>query len=332
MKLSKILLLSCVFALLSSTAVAAPPDVVLAEDGTLYQTVRYANMFSIRVTSAEGTKTIVPVPMTAGVNVLNPHIRFDDASGTAVVVWQERLGEEFAQLMLAAWNGDDWFGPVAIAGDGGEPAINPDLLISRASTEVDGGLVVESSTIHIAWWVNGGESTGQHGMLCSIPLSELGTPELDYLQEVSLRGMLGIGVVCQRPDPDSALTQPHLFKDVATGNPNVLFFEPSSCSLHILELQLVLEEDDAIELTSSRRRHVPVLGRQLDIGLPTSLPPGGTKFSIGSGLSIVGHWDVDGGINFIHMDEDGWSEERHVPVGIDLSHERAVELIRGLTR
>ena len=34
-------------------------------------------------------------------------------------------------------------------------------------------------------------------------------------------------------------------------------------------------------------------------GLPLGLPPRHVDFSIGRGLTIVGHWDVDSGINFI---------------------------------
>ncbi|MCP4895455.1 MAG: hypothetical protein GY906_00640 [bacterium] len=311
---------------------AASSDKALAKDGTLYTTRSYSNMFALRTTSPDGTSAISPVPNTAGIDVLNPVVQVDDTTGAVVLAWLERFEAGFSQLTMAIRTDDEWFGPIVIAGDATEIAQNPSLLLHRAKTEHTDGSVVETTTIHLTWWIADDENHGQYAMYCSIPLNDEGEPELDALQSMQLRGMIGVSVICGAPEAGSALTRPYLFIDAATGNPHVMFFEPDSCSMHILELKPEVEEFEDISIGATRRRLVVILGRQLDIGVPVNVPPGRVDFSIGRGLTIVGYWDANDGIDFLHMDESGWSETRHVPLGEDINHEQAVTLIQRLAR
>jgi hypothetical protein len=53
---------------------------------------------------------------------------------------------------------------------------------------------------------------------------------------------------------------------------------------------------------------------------------------VGHGLVIVAYWDgEDSRVEYVHMDRTGISETKMLAVGETLSHEQAIELIRGLT-
>ncbi|HSO22537.1 MAG TPA: hypothetical protein VLT81_06500, partial [Chondromyces sp.] len=61
-------------------------------------------------------------------------------------------------------------------------------------------------------------------------------------------------------------------------------------------------------------------------------PLGRTKIQVGRGLDIFLHWDGDAGdrLHYLELDPEGASTIKSLPLGEDLSHEQAVELIRGL--
>jgi len=49
-------------------------------------------------------------------------------------------------------------------------------------------------------------------------------------------------------------------------------------------------------------------------------------------MSLVMYWDGEGSVEYMQLDQNGSSDVRALPIGEDLSHEQAVDLIRGLTR
>lgn len=311
---------------------ASALDKALAEDGTLFTTRSYHNMFALRTITPDGTDGLTAIPNTAGYDIDAPLVRYIEATDTIVVAWLQRFEGHFNQLTFASYANGEWTGPIALFGDGLEPARNPSLLVHTDELILEDGEVFEATTAHLTWWNAGEAGLGQFAMHCSIPFNEDGTPDLEGIQSVPLRGMLGIRVICSTPSERSALTRPHLFHDGATGNPHVMFFEPDTCSMHIVEFGTELLKEGEIGFDADRRRTVPVLAHRKDIGLPIAVPPGEAAFSIGPRLTIVGHWDVGDKIEFIHMDEDGWSDVRHVQLGDDLDHEQALTLLRGLAK
>ena len=56
------------------------------------------------------------------------------------------------------------------------------------------------------------------------------------------------------------------------------------------------------------------------------------KVEIGLDLSVVLYWDGDARVDYVNLTAAGWSDLKSLPLSDALTHDRAVELIRGLTR
>ena len=77
---------------------------------------------------------------------------------------------------------------------------------------------------------------------------------------------------------------------------------------------------------------IDVLGQSADDGVTIApdIRLAQASLEVGSGLTIVTYWDVEGAIEYITMDLDGWSAVMTLQVGETMSHEQGVELIRRL--
>ena len=69
------------------------------------------------------------------------------------------------------------------------------------------------------------------------------------------------------------------------------------------------------------------------IALRSDLPFATGRLAVGGGLKLIMHWDDDDGdvLHYLEFDTEGTSETKSLILGETLSHEEAVELIRGLT-
>ena len=127
------------------------------------------------------------------------------------------------------------------------------------------------------------------------------------------------------------LRHPKLFIDPTTGNPHVFASDIPYCIFQILEL-----EPDVVEVgegTDKRRRQIIILRQGSMIAMRSDLPFATGRLEIGRGLKLIMHWDAEeeGILNYLELDRDGISEKKTLALGEILTHEQAVELIRGLT-
>ncbi len=323
-------LVTAAMILLIATAASAASvhDLTLGTDGKVYRLLPFQDELALSVTSSTHSFKIIPVPDTYGIAASKPQLAFDGAGNTLVLVWQEK--SYWSQIMLATYHDGRWFGPIAIAGTPGGPVSNPALLVEQVSSVAEDGTTVSTTLVHVAWWVTSTDTTSSFAAYANVALDADGIPDLETLDTRPLTGDLGVGVVCGAAMQNGALAQPVLFPYGPDGTPHVMFFDPSSCSLHIVELDAVLADDP--DATSQRRRHVIVFGVRNDLGLPVELLPASTQYEVGVELSVIGYWDVDDGIEYLQLGENGWSEARVLPLGNGISHEQGVELLRKLVQ
>ncbi len=318
----------------AATGRAAPRNMALGRDGTLYRLEVTQQGLQLTVQPTEGVGRVLFVPQTIGDDMEQVNLELDEATGSVIALWQENLGDQMSRIELATLSDGTWFGPVTIAGDDGVPASNPALLVQRASTTTEDGETIATTLVHMAWWRNEPAEDGGYAVYASLPLNEDGTPALDGLSTVDLHDFLPYAIGCDiATENRPVLAHPSFFVDPATGDPHVLFVDLDDCLFEIQQLEAVLEpvpEDEPV--TSQRRRHVVVFGVRKDIVLPPVLNLAGASFEVGHGMTVVGYWDVSGGIDYIRMDDTGWSEVRTLPLSSGLTHEQAVQLIRRLAR
>ncbi len=102
----------------------------------------------------------------------------------------------------------------------------------------------------------------------------------------------------------------------------------NSCPFQIFELK----PEVAVDGDTKRRRHIIILRSPSTIALRPDLPLAATKIEVGSGLKLIMHWDGDNNnLEYLELDKDGLSETKSLSLDDMVSHEKAVELIRGLT-
>lgn len=168
-------------------------------------------------------------------------------------------------------------------------------------------------------------------MLGVIVLDESGRPMLGDSDVYELRTLTPWGVGCDAADHAEELSHPKLFVDPGTGDTHILYVDLTDCLFEIVRLHPVLDADDDDEATQHRRRHVIEFGVRKDIVISPDLQLEGTSFEVGYDLAVVGHWDVDDGIEYIRMDHTGWSDVH--TIGLEsISHEDGIRLIRKLVR
>ncbi len=314
-------------------AVALPAvagDMALAKNGTLYRLAQDSDELKLSVIRTDGTSTILPIPQTAAVDASHLEVAFDDATATVFLLWQDG-DDETAQVVVATYSNGTWWGPAAIAG-GGPSATNPTLFMQRVSTTVeeDDGPVTYSTTLaHVAWWEDlEGEDAG-YAMVAVLPVEDDGEVDLAAAATLWPGGLIPWGVVCYNiPDP-LQLARPRLFLDLQSGDPHLLLMDLRTCLFQIVQLQPELGEPDPI---TKRRRHTTIWGHHEMIATNPTMAMATAKAEIGLDLSVVLYWDQQTRIDYVNLTAAGWSELKSLPLSQSLTHDRAVELIRGLTR
>jgi len=321
----------------AGTAGARDMNVTLGKDGTLCRVERGADGLILTVRPSAGGGALTDVPQTADPAIRNIQVGYATESGTVVLVWERDINSEQAIIQLATWREGTWFGPITIAGDDGIRTANPAMLLQHVLTEpqTEGEERLETTFIHLAWWRDEDSEDGGWAMYAAIPLGDDGTPRLDRMQEMALHQLIPYGIGCDLTATQrQALVHPAFTVDPETGAPLLFFVDVDDCLFEILQLAVQVEEGDGDgdTFTSQRRRHVVVFGVRKDIALPPILDLTGAQFEVGHGMTVVGYWDTAEGINYIRMDDTGWSDTKTLQVGNGLTHEQAVELVRNLAR
>ncbi len=308
----------------------------LARTGDLYSVATVDNQVVVTARYADGTVEELYVPQSAAADEDSLQVGVDHATGALYVLWQKKTDME-ARLRLAGYLDGTWIGPTTFAGNDGTAAANPQMMIHRAastfSEEVDGGeepVEVEIATtfIHLVWWSRASEYEVGAAQYMAVPVDDDGVPLFQDAEAVALVDFLPYGIACFDIGPAEDLKHPKLLKDPQTGYPAVFATDINSCLFQIFELRPEVVEDGA----TKRRRQIIILRSPSTVALRPDLPLAATKIEVGTGLKLIMHWDGEEDLlNYLELDQEGLSETKSLPLGEKLSHEQAVELIRGLT-
>ena len=320
---------------IAGVAGAAGP-MTLTRTGDLYSVAKVDNQVVVTARYADGTVSELFVPQSAAAVEDSLQVGVDKATGALYVLWQKK-DEMEARLRLAGYVDGTWIGPTTFAGNDGTAASNPQMMIHRAvstyTEEVEDGEEpvehqIETTFLHLTWWSRVSEEDTGAAQYLAVPLSEDGVPQFREFDPIALTDFLPYGVACFDIGPAENLKHPKLLLDPKTGNPHVFATDFNGCMFQIFELKPEVVVDEF----TKRRRQIIILRSPSTITLRRSLPLEATKIEVGSGLNIIMHWDGDDErLHYLELDQEGLSETKTLPLDEVLSHEQAVELIRGLT-
>jgi hypothetical protein len=313
---------------------------VLTSDGDVYAAATRDNQVVITARYADGTVSELIVPQSAAAIESSLQVGVDEASGALFVTWQKWDGLN-ARLRVAGYIDGTWAGPRTIAGGDGTAAYNPELLLHRSTVQIVEGVDeneepiivdLETSFLHLVWWSQISEDDPGLATYGAIELREDGSPIWMSFDPIELYDLLPYGVGCFEFEAGDNLRHPKLFIDPQSANPHVFATDIASCHFQILEIQATAE-DELVEI-SKRRRQIIILRHASAIALRPDLPLKSGRLEIGSGLSLLMHWDAleEDAINYQQLDEEGISETKTLILDDDLSHEQAVDLIRELAK
>jgi len=328
--------------LLGVVGSAAAGQMTLTRSGDLYRVATGDGALVVNVRMADGATSQLMVPQTTAVTASSLQVGVDGTTGALFVLWQERAGID-AGIRLATYIDGTWIGPTTIAGGDGTAAFNPQFLLQRKvslitedAEEGEEPVVTEVATtfLHLVWWSQVSEEDSGNALYLAVQLDADGVPLLDGLEPSVLSDLLPYGIACFDLEDTANLKHPKLFVDPASGLPHVFATDFANCLFQIIELRPEVVEELVDDEITKRRRHVVVLRTGAMIGLQPDLPLATAKLEVGNNLSLIMHWDNDEEdvLQYLELGQDAISEARSLVLGEELSHEQAVELIRGLTR
>lgn len=314
----------------------------LTRTGDLYTVATVDNQAVVTVRHADGTVSELQVPQAVGVEASSLQVGVDPATGALFALWQKRSDME-ARLRIATYVDGTWLGPVTVAGNDGTAASNPQMLVQRAVStyfeepETDEEaeeepVPVELATtfIHLVWWSRVSDEDVGTAQYMALPVGDDGVPLHRDAGPVALVDFLPYGIACFDIAGSDELKHPKLLVDPVTGNPHVFATDFGDCLFQIIELQAETVADD--EAPGKRRRQIIILRNPSMIALRPDVPLARTKVEVGRSLDFYLHWDGDDGerVHYLQLDPEGTSTIKSLPLDDTLTHEQAIELIRGL--
>ena len=263
----------------------------------------------------------------------------DELTGKVTVVWQRNWSAETSEVMLGVWNNGAWERVTALStAMSGRPRY-PEVQLTRVQSTVPDPAapgdpsrttVVEDSFLHVVWWTGSGSS--QHGEYGLLRLTA-GVDEGDALSVRSLDDLVWLSGGCLWPPPQTALEHP-LFASQPVGDRAFLFHgSRRACMFQLLEIHFEVEETPSSGIvTAMRRRHTPVFGVRKLFAVPNSMSLEGARFLLGTDLNPVAYRVLDGSIEYISSSGIRWTPKRSLPVGGELTVDRAIPLVEHLVR
>jgi hypothetical protein len=316
--------------LVGIAAAATAGDMVLTRNGELYRVAPSDEGLVVHHRFADGTEAEYLIPQTSGISVSSVQVGVDELTGAIIVIWQRASGLDATIEM--AWLADQWWqGPYTIAGFDGTAAENPQLMIDRFETTVeDEGETIELdfTFLHVTWWGYTEDREDGSAFLASVVLDDAGAPNLDELDPIALRDLLPYGVGCETIEDAAGLAHPKVFMDPQSGAPHVFAMDFPNCLFQILRIDYEIVEELVGEI--KRRRAITVWRTESMIAVNSSIVLATAKVEVGHGLDVVMYWDVDGGVSYVQLDENGTPPVQTLAIGGHLTHEQALEMVRNL--
>ena len=332
-------ILIAVVALGAAGIAGAAGPMTLTRAGDLYSAGTRGNQVVVTTRHADGTLSELFVPQSASAVASSVQVGVDESTGALYVLWQKKTGMD-ARVRIAGYVDGTWIGPTTIAGNDGTAAYNPQLLIHRTVSVIteDGDegeepvvTTIATTFLHLAWWSQTAEDDVGIARYAAVAVDGQSVSQFREMAPVDLIDLIPYGIACFDIEVGDNLKHPMLFIDPKTSNPHVFATDLSNCIFAILELSPEVVDDDTG--TEKRRRQIIILRQGATIALRSDLPLAKGKLEVGGGLKLIMHWDGDEGdlLHYLELDQEGISETKSLPLGEVLSHEKAVDLIRGLT-
>jgi len=337
MRASKIVLAFTVVVLTAIGVSAA--DIVLTRGGDLYRLAQTEEGLVVSVMPADANEGFEwLVPQTTGVITSYRNIAVDESTGNLYLVWQQ--GEApAAELRVASLVDDTWDGPVTLAGGDGTNAVYPQLLRYTHTFEYQIGEGEDVETVsedvtflHIVWWNFSADVADGAAYLGTVELDATGLPSFPDFQAIQLSGLLPFGIGCSGIDDAPDLAQPKIWIDPQSGLPIVMATDFDQCLFELLQLRYEVVETQAFVPSAKRRRRHVGFGRTRIV--PFSKMPALAKVKVDPArdMGVTLYWLEEKGIEFLTLEDFGWSDLKWLPVGEHLNQTEAVELIRTLAR
>jgi hypothetical protein len=334
----RIVLIAAIALGAAGMAGAAGP-MVLTDDGDLYSADSRNNQVVITARYADGTVSELFVPQSAAAVKDTLQVGVDHTTGAVYVLWQKWTGMD-SRLRIAGYLDGTWIGPRTFAGGDGTAAYNPEMLIHRSVTQIVDGtddegepVVSELGTtfLHLVWWSQISEDDPGLAAYAAVELNTNGMPQWKDMQPIELYDLLPWGVGCFEFEAGDNLRHPKLFIDPQSAKPHVFATDLANCHFQILEVDSEVQQ---VTLDAEkRRRQIIILRHSAAIALRPSLPLAKGTLVVGTRLKILMHWDEDleetgAAVKYLELDEEGVSKTNILVLDEQLSHERAVDLIR----
>ena len=331
----KITLVALVMAAFAATAAAG--DMTLTRSGDLYRIAATDDGLAVSGTLADGTSLELIVPQTASTATSAHNVVFDPITGSLFLLWQQDEGDA-AVVMFASYLDGTWTGPDLVAGGDGTAAGNPQLMVFRVidvieeEDEEGEPVVIEVATsfLHLTWWSYSATVNDGKAVYLPAPIDDdTGVPDFEAYERVMLSTLLPYGIPhCDGIEEAAGLTAPKLFPDPQSGNPHLFASDFAECMFYIIELGGEVTVDPVTE----RRRHTIILRQRGTYPVTNELPLANSAVELGHNLSMVLYWDAEESVDYMQFELGSMSDVMSLPIGDDLSHEQAVDLIRGLVR
>ena len=330
--------------LVGITGFAQAGPMVLTTQGHLYK-VWVAEEGLVLGHSGPGIETEEAViPQTAGLTLDGVVLTVDEATATPFILWTDS-SDELSSVRLAALVDGAWFGPAVLGGEDGTTLTNPEALIHTVRTVIEGDdetepEVFETTFLHTVWWRHDDVTAMGHAVYLPIPLGSDGMPLLDETQAYDLENLLPFGFGCDDSPDVAGLTSARFFIGEG-GFPQLFTPDFADCVFQLLGIDYEVEEIDMPETNGKRRRHISVFHTgDVVMVIPPDLDLQASKMVLGhDNNSVLIYWDAmgegedaDASIEWILSDTEGWTDIQSLPLGEEINHERAVDLLRTLAR
>ncbi len=277
------------------------------------------------------------IPQTMGLGLDGIVLVVDEASATPFIIWTESP-DGLSSVRLAALVDGAWFGPAVLGGEDGTTITNPHALIHTARTVIQGDEetepeLLETTFLHTVWWRHDNVTALGHAVYLPIPLDSSGIPLLNDAQGFDLENLLPFGFACDNNPDVAGLTSARFFIGEG-GLPQLFTPDFADCIFQLLGIDYEVEEIDIPDTNEKRRRQIAVFNTgEVMMAIPPGISLESSKMFLShDNHSVLIYWDADNTVDWILSGTSGWTDIKSVPLGDDINHEQAVDLLRKLAR
>lgn len=324
--------------LFAGLGVAQAGSLVLTSQGHLYRVTESESGLVLSHTAPDVAAVDNLIPQTVGVSVDTVELVVDEKTATPFVLWTDSV-DGLSAVRLAALVDGAWFGPVVLGGEDGTTVSNVAAMVHTAHNVIDNGPdeepeVLETTFVHTVWWRHDDVTALGHAIYLAIPLADDGMPQLDEATPQDLENLLPYGFACDDSPDVAGLTSARFFTGEG-GKPQLFTPDFADCVFHLLGIDYEVVEEDVPDTNTKRRRQIAVFhAGDVVMAIPPGIDLQNSKMFLSHEDSVLIYWEAPDqqSIDWILSGVQGWTDTKVLPLGGDIDHERAVELLRSVAR